>query len=313
MNISVYLTHPQVDCWNFKERHKKLIEVAQPDATVTVYREKEEFIGALPMTEIALVWNFRQEWFARAERLAWIVTPAAGKDYFSVTPPPGVDIDYCSFHGEIIGETVIGMILAHTRGVRDAFELRERELWPRHAIEKNMRPFRGSHLVVLGFGNIGQWIGKLAKPFGVRITGFRRSASPSPDYFRDGDRIASMDELDDVLPTADHLALALPGDTGTTDMIDDRRLRLLPRHATICNVGRGNAIDEDALARALSEERIAGAYLDVFKEEPLPAGSSLRRCRSVTIMPHASAISPNYLDLFTNEFIVRYRRKYVRS
>jgi phosphoglycerate dehydrogenase-like enzyme len=310
MNISVYITDPVVDCWNFKERHRRAILEALSDARVTACSTKEELVSSLREAQIALIWNFRQEWFDAGPGLEWIVTPAAGRDFFKVVPPERVTIDYCSFHGELIGETVLGMMLAHARGIKDAIELRKTASWPRAQIQGRMRPLRGSHLVILGFGNIGKWIGALAKPFGVRITGIKRASATPPAFFDANDRIVLADELDSVLPDADHLALALPGGDGTRDIIDARRIGLLPGRAFIYNVGRGNAIDEDALVSALGAGRIAGAFLDVVKEEPLPPDSALLGCPNCTIMPHASAISPNYLDLFVAEFIEKYKNRY---
>lgn len=310
MNISVFLTHPVVDCWNFKETQEKNLVSAVPGARVTVCKTREEFVKKLDAAQIVLIWGFKQEWFEMSPKLEWIVTPAAGKDYFNVTPPEGVTIDYCSFHGELIGETVIGMILAHVRGIRDALELVKHDPWPRGLVQRNMRPLRGAHLVILGFGNIGRWIGRLAKPFGTRITGVRRTPCDRPDYFDGNDLIIGMDSLDSVLPKADHLVLALPGDPGTLDILNERRIGLLPRHAAIYNIGRGNAIDENALVKALAEKRIAGAYLDVFKAEPLPSDSPFFGCPGILLMPHASAISPNYLDLFVAEFVRKYKARY---
>jgi D-2-hydroxyacid dehydrogenase (NADP+) len=310
MNISVYLTHPSVDCWNFKEKQRLALASAIPDSHIEVSTTKEAFIRSLASAQIALIWNFQQEWFDSAPNLEWIVTPAAGKDFFNVMPPQKVSIDYCSFHGELIGETVLGMILSCTRGIRDAFELQQMDPWPRTQIEKNMRPLRGSHLVILGFGNIGRWIGRLAKPFGVRITGVKRTHADPPDYFGDEDRIIAISGLENVLPETDHLAIALPGGNETLDIIDGRKIGLLPKHAMIYNVGRGNAIDENALVEALRTEKIAGAFLDVFKEEPLPAQSPLLKCPHITLMPHASAIAPNYLELFIQEFISKYKKRY---
>jgi phosphoglycerate dehydrogenase-like enzyme len=112
-----------------------------------------------------------------------------------------------------------------------------------------------------------------------------------------------MENLDGALPEADHLVLALPGTTGTDNVLDARRIGLLPSHATVTNVGRGNAIDEAALAEALGEERIAAAMLDVYETEPLPETSPLRTLDNVLLMPHASAVSRNYLDCWLDEFI----------
>ena len=91
--------------------------------------------------------------------------------------------------------------------------------------------------------------------------------------------------------------------------MDERRLGLLPENATISNIGRGNSLDEAALATALREGRLAAAWLDVFHNEPLEEDSPLRSCRNAFIMPHCSAVSPNYLELFCDEFINKFRAR----
>jgi phosphoglycerate dehydrogenase-like enzyme len=310
MNITIFITHPDIPCWNFSEENRKRLQKALPDAEIHVCSSKEEFQKKLMQTEIVLIWNMKQEWLEKAFKLKWIVTPAAGRDYFRITPPEGVDIDYCSFHGELIGETVIAMMLAEVRGIRATLEFSKGDPWPRKRIGRHMRPLRGSHLVVLGFGHIGGWIARLAKPFGVKITGVKRTPALPPRWFEAGDSIISIDSLDSVLPYTDHLALALPGGDETTDLIDKKRINLLPPHAVIYNIGRGNAIDEQALFDALQSNRLQAAYLDVVKTEPLPSDSLLRHCHNCIIMPHASAIAPNYLDLFIDEFVEKYKKKF---
>jgi D-2-hydroxyacid dehydrogenase (NADP+) len=308
--ISIFLTHPVVACWSCQEEHVKQLEEALPDVRIILCNSEDEFLSQLPHTIIALVWYFKQEWLDNAPGLQWIITPAAGRDYFTIKARPGLTIDYCTFHGELMAETVIGMMLAQARGIRDTILVQEEDPWPPASIQEHMRPLRGSHLVVCGFGNIGRWIGKLAKPFGMRITGIKRTPAESPDYFEQGDAILTVKDVDTVLPEADHLVLALPGGEQTTNFIDARRISMLPAHAVIYNVGRGNAIDESALLSALNTRSLEAAYLDVFKTEPLPETSPLRRSPYIFIMPHASAISPNYLTLFAREVIQKYRNRY---
>jgi phosphoglycerate dehydrogenase-like enzyme len=162
---------------------------------------------------------------------------------------------------------------------------------------------RGSHVVIVGFGSIGRTIGKQLKGFGVRITGVKRSPAHAPDYFDKDDRIASTEALDQILPQADHLVLCLPGGKDTDRLLDQRRLALLPLRAWVYNVGRGNAIDEEALARSLKDGALSGACLDVYEREPLPSGSPLRTAPNVLLMPHASAFAPNYMDRYLDELI----------
>ncbi|MBN1696862.1 MAG: D-2-hydroxyacid dehydrogenase [Spirochaetales bacterium] len=308
--ISVFITHPVVSCWNFSEDNARYLQDALPETRIVVCKTEEEFLSGLSETEIALVWYFKQEWLKKAPKLMWIITPAAGRDYFSVTPPPGLTIDYCTFHGELMGETVLAMMLAQVRGIRDTIRAQEKERWPRAIVQEHMRPLRGSHLLVCGFGHIGRWVGRLAKPFGMRITGINRTNLNPPQYFEKGDKVLTPADLDRILPETDHLVLALPGGAETANIIDKKRISLLPSHAVIYNVGRGNAIDEAALLSALSKRSIEAAYLDVFGEEPLPEASPLRRSPYIFIMPHASAISPNYLSLFSREVVLKYRKRY---
>jgi len=167
-----------------------------------------------------------------------------------------------------------------------------------------MRPLRGSHVVILGLGNIGGWIGRMLKPFGVRISGMRRNMSrPRPDWFTEEDCLFTQEQLNEVLPTANHVILALPGTIDTDNMLNGRRINLLRREATVINVGRGNSIEGIALYAALASGRIAGAFLDVFPEEPLPEDSMLRRCPHLWRLPHASAFSPDYLDLYVTDLL----------
>jgi phosphoglycerate dehydrogenase-like enzyme len=300
--ITLWLTHREVECWNARERHAARLREALPGAVVRLCRDRGEFLNALPDTELAVVWHFEQEWFALAPRLSTVLTPAAGRDFFRVTPPQGVELAYSSFHGRIIAETALGMMLSQCRGLALARELQRDGTWPRAAFSDRCRRLKGAHAVILGFGHIGEHVGRLANAFGARITGLRRDpGTRRPDWFADHDRVLSADLLDRILPEADHLMLSLPGDTGTDNIIDERRLGLLPATAAVYNVGRGNALDEAALDRALRAGKLAGAWLDVFAKEPLDPLSPLRTAPNCVILPHASAIAPDYLDLFIEE------------
>ena len=301
-NIAVNIKHEQVESWNFQERHAEQLRARFPEASVTLCGDDAEFEAALPSADMCLVWRFKQEYFEMAPNLRIVSTPAAGRDYFTVTPPIQVTMLYGQFHGEIIGETVVGMLLAMTRGIIPALTTYAKAEWPRKELCPLMRPLRGSHVVILGFGHVGEWIGRLLKPFGVRISGLRRSAfRPAPDWFEEGDCIIDESTLDDVLPTADHVVLALPGGPETDNFMNGHRIMLLRQGTTIINVGRGNSIEPMSLFSALSAGRIAGAFLDVFPDEPLPKDSYFRQCANLWRMPHASAISVNYLDLYVKD------------
>lgn len=303
MHINVWLTNPQVKCFNFTEKQKKTLKKQISNVRVTLNNNSRDFKNNLKDTDIAIVWVFKQEWLEIAPKLKWIATPAAGRDFFKLNLPENIYISYGSFHGQIMAETLIGMILSAARGILKTFQLQNTSEWPRDELDKTMTNLAGSQVTILGFGSIGYEIARLLKPFNVKIIGIKRKLINKPNFFDENDKILTINKLDSILPKTDHLVLVLPGDKTTDNIINKKRLHLLPKHSYIYNIGRGNSIDEDALINALNNNKIAGAYLDVFKQEPLSLSSPLRNCKNIFIMPHASAIAPNYMDLFVDEFI----------
>ncbi len=308
MNLVAFIRHPTVAEFVFEQRHADRLSEKMPGCTVTVCNDQDAFLSALPEADGVLIWRFEQAWFARAPRLRLISTPAAGRDFFSVSPPSGVQLLYGAFHGRIMGETVAAMVLGVSRGLIPHANLMKTEAgkWPHDAFSGHIRTVSGAQVVILGFGAIGHHAAQFLKPFGARIIGVRRH--PEGDTaagFGPDDRVIGIEALDGVLPTTDHLVCVLPSGSETHHLIDARRLALLPPHACVYNVGRGNAIDEDALVSALARRVIAGAVLDVFETEPLPADSPLRRTPNAWLFPHVSAVAPSYMDAYVDELAAR--------
>ncbi len=310
VRISVFLTHPYVASWNVSASQLSRLQDRLPNVEITTAESEDAFLQSLPNAEVAIVWSFRESWLRRAPRLEWLVTPAAGREFLQIGTTAGLDVDFASFHGVIIGETVLGMLLGHYRGLFLAERLRSENLWPRWEVAASVGLLRGSKMSVLGFGAIGRWIGRFAKPFGVRITGFSRGDHLPPEYFDADDRVCKARDIDEHLPQTDILVVALPSSPSTDKIIDARRIALLKSDAVLVNVGRGNAIDEFALAEALSARRLGGAYLDVYEEEPLPELSPLRKTPNTFLFPHASALAPKFLDFFFDEFAQKFAARY---
>lgn len=290
------------------ERQIARLREGTPNTEWAVCEDKDAVVGALPDLNVAIVWRFTEEWRRLAPNLRLVTTPAAGQDLIQVKPGPDLEVWFSGFHGELMGETAVGLMLAFTRGIRASIVRLAREPWPRKEISDLQRPLRGSRVTILGFGHIGKWAGRLAKPFGVTLTGVNRRDMTRPDYFDANDSVQPIDKLDSVLPSTDHLVMVLPGNAEADRIMDARRIALLPKNAIVYNIGRGNALDLDALVRALDSGAIAGAGLDVFPEEPLPDDAPIRRCDNVILMPHVSAFAPNYMDLYLNEVLPKLRK-----
>ena len=144
---------------------------------------------------------------------------------------------------------------------------------------------RGANVLVLGLGNIGGEFGKMCMALGAHVTGFRRIPTPSPECAHE---VYSLDRLDEFLPYADVIGMALPETAETKDLFTRERFRLVKKGAYLVNAGRGSAIDEDALMEALESGQLAAASLDVTRKEPLPADHPLWNAKNLLITPHIS-------------------------
>jgi glyoxylate/hydroxypyruvate reductase A len=157
----------------------------------------------------------------------------------------------------------------------------------------------GKRLTVIGLGALGTPIARWGRQFGLHVTGVRATAAPHPDC----DAVITTAEIDRVLPSTDFLVLACPLTDSTRNLLDRRRLSLLPRDAGVANIGRGALLDQDALCDLLDGGHLSGAVLDVFTPEPVPEGHRLWNTPNLIMSPHTSAddpatYNPHSLDIF---------------
>ncbi len=307
--ILIYLTHPEVDAWNFKSRHLDYLKQAFPKSEIVQCPNSKAFLDQLPESESVIVWFFKREWLEISKNLKLIATPAAGKDWIDVEPTNSIVVSFGSFHGQMIAESVVGAIFHFCKAFQLSSKMQSQHKWARVKLASKITSLKGAHIVILGFGNIGNEIGKKLKPFGCSITGIRRDSLKKPDYFDDQDKIITPDQMEPHLQRADHLILALPGGQETNGLFSEAHFNALSKNCFLYNIGRGNVYKETDLVKALQSNRIAGAYLDVFEEEPLIKNSLLWDMENVLIQPHLSAASPQYLDLFIMELVAKLSKK----
>ena len=266
-------------------------------------RSEASFLRALPKATHAIVWNFKADWFAKAPRLKVLATPAAGRELVPDKGPKGVRIHFGHYHGRIMAESVQAFVLAWAHGffaVRNA--PKSCKAWPRTWLSDKCFNVAGTKAVILGYGNVGRAIGQKLAATGIEVFGVTRHGTYRGTHKLKGPKVQT------IFGSADWLVLALPSTTGTDDVLDAKLIAKLPRRCVVINVGRGNAVDEKALSKALKSKRLAGAYLDVRKHEPsatvleasgyVPGLADLPTCVS---MPHASAFSPDYVRLCFKE------------
>ena len=304
-NILVYLTHPHVGAWNFRPEHKDLLESRVPGLKVEVCLNSKDFRERLPQAEAVIVWFFKESWLESASHLKLIATPAAGKDWIEVEARENLQISFGGFHGSLIAESVIGAMLYFLKALPLSAKMQGQKKWARVKISGKLKSLYKSRVTILGFGKIGNAIAERLKPFGCTLTAIKRNPSPVPEYFSATDQILSFEHWENIFSATDHLICVLPGGEETDGILQAEHFKALPKSCYLYNVGRGNIYRESGLVEALKAGEIAGAYLDVFDEEPLPESSLLWEMENVLIQPHISAASPQYLELFVEELSAR--------
>jgi D-2-hydroxyacid dehydrogenase (NADP+) len=241
----------------------------------------------------------------RAPLLRWIQLPNAGVDHpvFARLLERGVRLATASgAAAEPIAQTVVGAMLALARGFPAWADAQRRHAWEPRNLAALPQDLRGQTAVVFGLGAIGREVARLARALGLRVIGVRRRAATAVAS-DEVDELHPPSALDALLPRADWLVLTAPLTADTRDLFDGARLALLPRGARVLNVSRGEVIDEAALVAALREGRLGGAYLDVFREEPLPASSPLWDLPNVIVSPHDSSPSAGNVERQTDILI----------
>jgi phosphoglycerate dehydrogenase-like enzyme len=258
--------------------------VPAPDAYDVVLGEPSLIREALPRLS-GMRWV--QATWAGVEPL---LEPSLRRDYI-LTNARGV-------FGSLMSEYVFGYLLAHQRKIFEKRASQAAGKWdPTHP-----GTLRGKQIGLLGVGSIGAALARTAKHFGMRVKGYTRVSEGCPDvdeYVHGGDRTAFAADLD-------YLVSIVPNTAATTRLVDAAMLAALPPHAVFVNPGRGGVVDEAALADALQSGRLAGAVLDVFQQEPLPADHAFWRTPNVLITSHTAAIS--FPEDIAPVFIENYRR-----
>lgn len=219
--------------------------------------------------------------------LKWFCASFAGVDRYvdeTLYPHGGVLLsNSAGAYGVTIAEHILMVTLMLLRQMQPTQEaIRRREWLPPLPV----RSICGSAITVLGTGDIGTSFARRAKAMGAAsICGVRRTIKPADPAF---DSVITLAELNTVLPTTDILVMALPSTGETANVLNQARIALLPPQAIVVNVGRGTAVDQQALAEALNAGRIAGAALDVFVPEPLPQDHFLWETKNLLITPHVA-------------------------
>lgn len=287
-----------------------------PEVEVVKAHNPDELAGALAGAEVLYVYNsaFTAD-FARLVRdhgraLKWIQFTTVGVEVgLRAGLPDGVWVTNAgNVSQRVLASHAMTLMLGVMRGVRRFELLRQPREWARYGISSYIVDPDSARLVILGMGHIGQDIARKAKAFDMEVICVTRSATPAVPEI---DRVVPRDKVDEVLPSADVVMVAMPLDNTTRGFLDAERIALMKKSAILVNISRGRVVDEAALASALSEGRILGAGLDAFAVEPLPATSPMWDLPNVLITPHVGGQGGEQLWRRMSDLIRDNTRRYL--
>ena len=221
-----------------------------------------------------------------APRLRWVHIHSAGADRPVYVELRGRGVQVTTSSGAnapVVAQTALLGLLALARQWPRLLSAQREHRWAPLIATGLPRDLQGQTAVIVGWGPVGQEIGRLLGALGLDLVVVRRQAGESA-----GLRTIATAQLRDVLPRADWLVLACPLTPETRGLVDASTLALLPAHAGLVNVARGEVVDEGALIEALRQQRLGGAYLDVFATEPLATDSPLWDLPNAIATPHSA-------------------------
>lgn len=271
------------------ETYRALLAERFPDLEVAAGASDEVLDRHVEDAEVLLAWRFPVHALKRARRLRWIQLTSAGVDHVLDGVAELRDVVVTNtrgIHAELMADYAMGAMVMLQWSFPRLLRQQQARSW-RHQYTE---PLAGKTLGVVGVGAIGGEIARRGGAAGMTVLGMRRDPRPVEGV----ERMFGPAELREMLSLCDFVVLVVPATPATHRMVGEGELRRMRRSAFLVNVARGSVVDEPALVRALEEGWIAGAALDVFETEPLPATSPLWAMENVIVTPHIAGEPDDY-------------------
>ena len=278
-----------------------------PNDRLVVLTDNDELANEIQDADAYFGWLPRDA-YLKAKRLRWVQSPSAGVEWVARVPElvesDVVVTNMRGAHAQTIAESAFAMLLFLTRGLAGSYANQAQKSWTRPK-EGTLRGISGLTMGLVGIGNIGSAVAQRAHGFDMRVIAVDAHEVPHADYV---EKLYPADGLAEVLRTSDVVVVTAPITPVSRGMIGPAEIALMKPTAYLIVVSRGGIVDQEALARALEEGRLAGAGLDATDPEPLPADSPLWTAPNVVITPHCSGSSTQTTALVWKIFEDNVRR-----
>ncbi len=294
MNLLI-VVHHRFDLWNVPAWFGERLRKEFPQLRVVQLNTYEGIEENLQEAEVIFTISLRPAQFALAHKLRWIHAPTAAVHQLlfpELTASSVVLTNSREVHGPVVAEHVMALIFALAKKIPQAVLFQQKHKWGPEAMWKeghHLREIAGATLGLIGVGSIGARVARMAAALGMRVIAVREHVEKGrPEGV---EAVYSPSELNELLSQSDYVVLAAPLIGATQGLMNAARLSAMKPSACLINVGRGPQVDAAALVEALRSRQIAGAALDVFEREPLPAESPLWRTENLLITPHTAGLT----------------------
>jgi len=253
----------------------------------TLPRKERPSADQLARTQALMAYTVPAGLLPAMPKLRWAQVMTAGvEEWLALSDlPPGLTLTCArGTHAESMPENIIGALLYVAKPYAAAVANQKRGTWVRTVAQ----PLGGRTLGILGLGAIGQHVARIASVLGMRVIGTRRRPEPAPNVAK----VLPSERTAEVLAESDFVLLLLPATPETENFVNADRLAMMQPGAWLLNFGRGHLVKDDDLIAAVKAKKIAGAVLDVFRQEPLPAEHPFWTTEGIIVLPHLRGPHP---------------------
>ena len=270
---------------------KSVLEPQFPELSIQAFATEEEAVNAVEQADILYTIRCSDAFIKKASRVQWIQCMITGVDYLVNLPSFPRDVLLTStrgIHGPQMSEIAFLLMLALNRQFPRNVRNQDKRIWERWPTKLLYQ----KSVAILGVGIIGREIARKCQAFDMTVHGIT-STKRTLEFV---DHAHGPDELLEVLAEVDYFINVVPSSSRTINLIGKKELEAMKPTAFYISMGRGDTVDEQALIEVLAAKRIAGAAMDVFAIEPLPADSPLWGMENVIVLPHIGGMSDIYVD-----------------
>jgi phosphoglycerate dehydrogenase-like enzyme len=280
-------------------------------ATTVVGLSAQDFAGAADNADVIFNWSgsvaLLRDVFLMSNRLRWVHSRSAGLErtlFPELVESKVILTNGSGVFSPSLGEFALAAIFYFAKDFRRMIRNQMAGVWEQFDVTM----VSGKTLGIVGYGSIGRAIATRARALEMKVLVFRRRV---PQQVKEDpliDRVYDREGLGEMLSQCDYVAVSLPMTEQTRGLITDAEFAVMKKDAVLINVGRGPTVDERAMIKALSENRIRGAALDVFDHEPLPQGHPFYAMQNVLLSPHCADHTSDWLDNASRFFLAQLER-----